>query len=376
MAPGTLQERHTPSNPEARDGTGGVPASEVQLSLVWLLELLFDNRRTLVTVPLLLAGLLAIFWVFDDPEYEATSRFLTEESRQPTGLSGAAQLFATFTGGGAGEPLMFYPELITSMEILKEAAAEEYRVATGDGERDTVTVTLATVYEVDPEADRDETLKAVAENLAGDVEVVINSGARMVELNTVAGRPELAVQINRTLLDLVHAWNIERRQSQARAEREFLEARVEETQRELQAAETEMQRFLEQNRRYEQSPELRFELGRLERRVNLIQQRYVAMAQAYDQARAEEVRQTPLISVVDEPADTVHRITSSLVLRVLFGLVAGFLLALMFVLGREYVRFEKRQQPRRWDRLRERVADTWRPMDLLLRRRGGRRTDA
>lgn len=369
MEPSALHDRQTAAAPQNRGaGVEGIrgDGGEVELSLVWLLEILFENRRVLVAVPLALALVLALTPLFAEPEYEATSRFLTEESRQPTGLSGAAQLFMSFSGG-AGEPLTFYPELMTSMEILKRAAAAEYRVGTEEG--DTVPVSLAAVYEIPEGGDREATLKAVAGELAQDVQVTINSGARMVVLNTTAERPELAVQINRTLLDLVHEWNIRRRQSQARAEREFLESRLEEAQGELRAAESEMQQFLEQNRRYQQSPELTFQLNRLERRVNLIQQRYVSMAQSYDQARAEEVRQTPLINIVDQPSDTVHRVRGSVVLRVLFGLVAGFLLALMIVLIREYVAYERRQRPGQYEHLRQRLSATWAPLRRLLPRR-------
>ena len=94
--------------------------------------------------------------------------------------------------------------------------------------------------------------------------------------------------MNRRLLELVTEFNQERRQSQAAAERRFVEARREEAKGELEEAERNLQRFLEQNRSYESSPQLVFEAQRLQRSVDINQQLYTSLAQSYEQARIAE----------------------------------------------------------------------------------------
>lgn len=346
------------------DGSSAEPAI-VELSPVWFMGLLFEHRRTLIAVPVAIAALLAVFWVFQDPGFEARSRFITEDAQRPlSGMSSAAQMFMNISGAGAS--LSLYPELIGSMEILKAAAASEYTLPTEDG--DTTVISLAQYYEIPRGGNPEARIKAAAGELGSNVQVQLNSGAGMVVLTTTAEDPWMAVQLNRTLLDLVHTWNIERRQSRARAEREFLEGQLSEAQSELREAEAALQRFLEKNRSYQQSPELLFQQNRLQRRVDMIQQRYVSMAQAYDQARAEEVRHTPFLNVVDAPADNVRPVNTSLALRVLFGLVAGFLIAVTIVLVREYLAYDRRRRPEEYERLHQRVASTWRPLAAQLRR--------
>ncbi len=44
-----------------------------------------------------------------------------------------------------------------------------------------------------------------------------------------------------------------------------------------------------------------FEHDRLERPVSMRQELVTAMAQAYEQARVDEVRNTPVITVIDQP---------------------------------------------------------------------------
>src|SRR5690606_31231281 len=104
--------------------------------------------------------------------------------------------------------------------------------------------------------------------------------------------PELSELLNRELLNLVGEYNMQRRQSNAAAERSFVEARLEESRHELVGAESDLKSFMEQNRRFDEAPQLRLEAARLQRRVDLRQQVYASLAQAYEQARIEEVRNT------------------------------------------------------------------------------------
>jgi len=89
------------------------------------------------------------------------------------------------------------------------------------------------------------------------------------------------------------------RQSQAAAERGFTEERMAEAQEELRAAENELQRFLQNNRQFQNSPELVFQHDRLQRRVAMRQQVYTSLVQSYEQARIDEVPNTPVITVVE-----------------------------------------------------------------------------
>ena len=153
----------------------------------------------------------------------------------------------------------------------------------------------------------------------------------MVILVTDTPWPEFSEQLNRTLLELTNTFNLERRQSQAAAERLFVEGRLHERQVELKAAEDELEQFLDRNRSIEASPQLQFQRARIQRRVTLADQVFTTLSQAYEQARIDEVRNTPVVTIVDPPEGSVAQDAFSSLARIGFvlGLLAGIVLALV-----------------------------------------------
>src|SRR5690606_9280112 len=130
----------------------------------------------------------------------------------------------------------------------------------------------------------------------------------------------------------------------ARAEREFVGARLQEAERELREAEAELEAFLRQNRRYDQSAQLQFEYGRLQRQVELRQQVYVTLAQAFEQVRIEEVRNTPVISVLESPEGSARR-RGGRIAKVMMALAVGVMAGLLAALVRDFARRERTRNP-------------------------------
>lgn len=305
---------------------------EPTLSLVGFATALLRRRR-IVTRVSLFTVLAALASGFLRPAlYTAESTFIPHGGRQ--GASELADLAARlgFTVPGTeDEPISFYLDLLSSRELLRAAAATEYRFAAHENSPDTIAGTLAEIYEIDA-PDEERRLRAAAARLKDDAVVEINPASGVVKISVSAPWPALAEQINRRLLDLVNEFNVERRQSRAAAERRFVEARLAEAQRELRAAEEEAERFFEQNRRFLDSPQLRFEAARYERRISLHQQVYTTLATAYETARIEEVRNTPVITVVDGPEGSARFRGRGLILRGVLGAILGVSLATGLVL--------------------------------------------
>jgi uncharacterized protein involved in exopolysaccharide biosynthesis len=99
----------------------------------------------------------------------------------------------------------------------------------------------------------------------------------------------------------VDSFNLKSRQSQASQERRFTEQRLTQAQADKRQAEDELQAFLQRNRDFRSSPQLSFAYDRLADNVSLRQQLYTTLAQSYEQARIEEVRDTPVITIVEPP---------------------------------------------------------------------------
>src|SRR3989449_10255483 len=108
----------------------------------------------------------------------------------------------------------------------------------------------------------------------------------------------------------------------------MLEARLTEAQSRLASAETELQRFLSANRDTRSSPSLSFHEARLRRKVDLAQTRFIELQRQLDQARIQEVRDTPAITVLDKPnlPERYYRPRRTLVVLVvlLVGIIGGY----------------------------------------------------
>ena len=301
----------------------------------------------LIVWPALVCGVLAVvITILSTASYTATSRFLpTTSGASNTGFSSiAAQFGVRLPNSGGGESIQFYSQLLESPTLMREAVLTTYRFEAGDEEEPIdMAGTLVDLFEVEGDTRR-KRVRAAIGMLEERVTTETALDAGILTLRTSAPWPELAVQINRRLLELTNQFNLERRQSTAAAERQFIEARLEKERNQLEAAEGELQAFLEQNRAYSASPQLNFEAQRLQRRVTLYQQVYTSLAQAFEQALIEEVRNTPVITVLDVPEGSA-RGGQPLVFNMIVGIMFGGLAGIMFALFREYLRSEQKRHP-------------------------------
>jgi len=123
----------------------------------------------------------------------------------------------------------------------------------------------------------------------------------------------------------VDKFNLKSRKSQAAEERRFVEEQAIEAERTLRVAEDRLQSFLQQNRILG-SPELLMDHDRLGREVALRQQVYTSLLQNREEARIREVRDTPVITVLEAPRlPVVGEPRGSAQKAILGGLAGGML---------------------------------------------------
>lgn len=304
--------------------------------------------------------------------YTVTSSFVPQSRRQTSAVSGLATQLGLAVPVEPGQSPSFYGDLVKSRPILEAAAEGPYSVVV-DG--DSVTGTLADVLKIHEENERLSRDAAVEElDLAVSVGVSLRTGVVSVDVKTRYA--DLSAQIARRLLDLVNSFNLETRQSQAAAERRFVEGRLQEAKQALRQAEDVLQAFLLRNRDYRGAPELSFQQDRLARDVTMQQQIYASLAQSYEQARIEEVRDTPVITVLAAPQVPAHPDRRGLIKKGFLALVIGALLGFLVAAWREYMGGAELGEPdifARFVRLRGEVRDDlrrpWRFAGRLVRPR-------
>ena len=356
--------------------TASVPVDPMRdlFSLAELGSVPLRHLRLMMVTPVVVAGLIVSVGVLL-ARHTSESQFTTAiASSNLQGLSGvAAQFGINVRNLSGGQSVDFYARLVQSRDMLTKAVETLYRFPTSHDGRDTVSGTLLQLYDVSGTSRADSVLRAV-ELLTKHLSVDVDETANTVTIEVWADWPALAERINRVLLDQVNRFNVEQLQSQASEERRFVEGRMSQAQADLDSAENRLRTFLENNRTYQSSPRLQFEQQRLEARVELRRQVYTTLAQSYEQARIAEVRDTPVLTVIDAPEGSAirHRhIVRNGILGLLFGLVLGIGLAF----GMEYVQHERVRNPEDYSEFAQLRRAAWqRVASLALVRRARRST--
>jgi uncharacterized protein involved in exopolysaccharide biosynthesis len=291
--------------------------------------------------PILLTGLLAAvgivgYALLRPREYTVESSFVPQNRRSSQGTISAlaAQLGLAVPGLDAGHGPAFYVDLLASEQLLEQLADESFTLAGAGGER---TTTLVEWYDVDGDTPAIRREAAVDE-LRDDVKAAVTTKTGVVRLAVTLTDPALATQVNERLLALLNDFNLHSRQSQAGQERRFTERRLDEVRADLRRAEERVAAFLSRNREYANSPQLRFEYERLDREVDIQQQLFTTLAQAYEQAKIDEVRDTPIVSVIERPNVPARPDARFLAVKAIIALLAGGLLGLLGALAGDFVR--------------------------------------
>jgi uncharacterized protein involved in exopolysaccharide biosynthesis len=326
------------------------PADD-EISLWEVLAVLLRRRGTIV-LTVVLTVVAAVAFTLTRPD-----TYTTQASFRPQGSeASASQLMALAsqfgvniprTGGSEELSPAFYAELLTSREILVRVASAAYQVEGTDS------ATLSDLFEINEDTDalrERETIKRLRDDV---LSVQTGRETGVVTLDVKTKWPDLSQEIARRLLDEVARFNLQTRRSQAAAERVFIEERVDSARNALTDAESAMQSFLLANRQWDNSPDLSFQHDRLDRDISLRQQVYTTLVQSFEQARIAEVRDTPVITVLQEPFlpppdDT--RMLLIVALGVVLGGMAGVVLAFIV---------EAMKRPATGDTAREDFQKTW-----------------
>ena len=290
-----------------------------------LLRLLLARGRLWVAMALVALGT-AVWAVLVPRSYTVEVAFIAQQKRNNAGLSGlAAQVGLTLGGSEPGQSPSFYSDLVTGRNIGLQVVSAQYTWSGGAG-------TLVDFFGVSgaaPSVREERALK----RLHGVVSATPQQKTGIIRVRITMRDSSLSRQVAEEVVRRVDLFNRKVRRSQASAELEFASRRLEEAGNELRTAEDRLEAFLKANRAYQNSPSLVFDYDRLSRELLLRQQTYSTLTQAVEQSRLDEVRDTPVLTVLEPPLvpalpDSRALLARLIVLEVLATLTwAAFVLA-------------------------------------------------
>jgi uncharacterized protein involved in exopolysaccharide biosynthesis len=299
------------------------PTDEKVTPLVALLDQII-RHATLIAIFSLLFGVVAVIANLVQPRlYTSTASFIPQASgNKLSALSSVASQFGLSVGSTdqAGSLPDFYLALLQQKTILGHVVDASYQVPGPPAH----SATLVDIYGKagnSRESKREQAIQVLSRRTT----VTLTPKIGLVRLDVSAPTAPLAQQLAQSFLRFVNETNLEMRRQRAADEGKFIDDRLELARGELFKAEDQLQYFLRTNRDIHASPELTFQHDRLQREVTMRQQIFASLSQAYEQARLDQVRDTPLISVVEPPQVPPLPDPRHLGVRLALGLLLGFL---------------------------------------------------
>ena len=213
-----------------------------------------------------------------------------------SGLSSiASQLGVNFGSIDLTQSPLFYSELLGSRAFNLALTGGIYRVDGADGPRDSL------LYEwmEAPGATPEQRHERAAILLRNKTAISSSSRSGIVRFAVTLTDSALVRQVAMRALAQIDSFNLRTKQTQAHAERTFLEMRADSLEWHLRNAEDALVRFDERNRAVNLAPALRVERDRLSREKQVIENVGGIVRQQLERARMEEVRNTPVVTVVE-----------------------------------------------------------------------------
>lgn len=311
----------------APDTGRGSASSGDEVSLINVLNVFLRQRWFILTIAGGVALLTVIALLSGPRTYTVESSFIIQKRDQPPAAGLAAQLGMDVNSVDATQSPAFYANLIKTPDVLDRLVDTTFTTST-----DPKPKTLASIWKIS-DKDEDVRRRSVIDKLQKVVSSSVSQKLDLVVLRVTTGDPELSRQLADAILRQVNWFNLQTRQSRAAAERQFDERLVAEVGSDLRRAEDETQQFFQRNQQPRMSAELEMEKQRLTRRLEILNARYISVVTAYDRARIDEVRDTPVITVIQRPRMPIAADSRDLprktLLMFLLGLALGSIAALV-----------------------------------------------
>ena len=293
--------------PESSAGVAQIPLPVEEFSIVELRRGVVRRWRWLVGIPVataLLGAAAALVW---PKTWTATTTFVPESALGSNNtsllgaLGGISSLLGEAGGGAAalarlkdGPSTEFFADVLTSQELLATTLRTPFTDPASRSQKQPL-LELIDVTGPTPERRFGNALRKFKRKVV----VTISRRSAIVNLSVTLSDPVLSASVANFMLGQLNTFNLERRQRSSTEQRRFAELRLTTAQLELNAAEKNRQAFLNANRNYYEAPRLMATYDALDRVVRVKEGILIGLTKTFEESRVAEVRDTPLLTVVD-----------------------------------------------------------------------------
>jgi uncharacterized protein involved in exopolysaccharide biosynthesis len=280
------------------------PTLGAELRVFSLAAILLRRWRLTVLFPIVATAVSVVVVLILPSRYTVETSFVPQSDADaiPASLANLAGQFGLEVPRSSSLPPKFYEDLLTTRAILEQVLAEPLG-ALNPTDQD---LSLRQWLSISG-SDMQDSIYRAAKYMRKHIDTDLNRETGLVTLEVTLRDPEITTKVATDFLRAVEQFNTHTRQSQARERRRFVQSRITDIETELREAEDRLRDFYESNRRFRDSPALVFVEQRLQSRVSLLQDLLLTLRQEYETARVDEVNDTPLVTIVQNPVVPTRR---------------------------------------------------------------------
>jgi uncharacterized protein involved in exopolysaccharide biosynthesis len=258
-----------------------------------IVQLLWRSKKVIVLYTfgftILMIGLSFLFPNY----YRSTATILPADDQ--SSMSSNFSSIASLAGISLNQtPLSdLIPSYVNSEAILKDVIYTDFYSS-----KNKKLQNLIEYWEIDEDsalADYEVALK----KLRDDLDVSTDKKTGINSISILMKEPQLAADVINKIVNDVDAYLREKHISTASEQRKWIESRIIDVQKTLKNSEDTLKIFQEKNRSIAGSPGLLLQQARLMRNVEINSTLYIELKKQYEFARIDEVKNIPLISVID-----------------------------------------------------------------------------
>lgn len=324
-----------------------------EISLLELGDVLLKRWKLIIVLPAAGALIGLLLSLNATRLYEATATFIPETgaARAPAGrLAAIANQFGI--GSMVSSSPQLYETILRSRTFLQNVLDTRFSNPATPDAADSIRLFDFLQPGGETEAGRNESARAW---LRSGLIVSIDGGSNVMRISFRSTYPDLSADLANTFVDFLGRFNVDTRQSSARVSRRFIEERLADAAEELRRAEEDLEQYMDQNRELS-APQLQFPYQRLQRQVTITQEVYLTLRRQYEDARIQEVNDTPVITVIDLAIPPLRGTRFNRIRSGFFGLLLGGGLAVLAAFGLDFVERSRRRKDRHFLKFISRLA--------------------
>ena len=308
--------------------TSGENVRDIEIDLVELLRLFARRSRLTLTVVLAVALITAGVMLLTPNKYTSRATILPSGGgSEMSGLIGLAGSLG-FQSGNMGideNSSALYPSILQSDLVRDGVLSRTYSLETNDGPR---AVSMEEYFDTD---DPDRLRAALARVTSIDTDKKLG----VVKISVETAYPGLSRAMLEEYLSQLEHYLIFKRRTQAGNNESYLDRQLADRKKSLQAAEEDLRQFMQSNRNWSVStdPNLRIEMARLEREVEIQSETHLLLTKQLELARLEANKDIPIVRILDAPSLPTIKSGPSRTLTVIVAAILGLAAMAVYILA-------------------------------------------